>query len=264
VRHDFRQRLKTGEVLIGAFITLYSPEICEILAEIGFDWLCIDTEQGAFDSTEAQRMLQAVGNRCPCVIRVPSHEDFWIKKALDIGAAGIIVPLVNTPEMATRITQASKYAPEGNRGVGLGRAHLYGLKFQEYVDHANSRMAVILQAEHIDAANNIESIVKIPGIDGILVGPYDLSASMGKIGKVSDPEVKAAIRKIQTAALKAGLRLGIFGFNAEAVKPYLKKGYTLIAVGTDALLLIKAGKDALTLFKGKGKYNSKPRAQKTE
>lgn len=251
MRHDFRQRLRAGEVLIGAFATLYSPEICEILSELGFDWLCIDTEQGAFDTTEAQRMLQAAGDRCPCVIRVPSDEDFWIKKALDIGAAGVIVPLVNTPEMAARIVQASKYAPAGNRGVGLGRAHLYGLNFQEYVDKANSRMAVILQAEHIEAANNIQSIVKVPGVDAILVGPYDLSASMGKIGQVTAPDVKIAIRKIQTATLRAGLRLGIFGFNANAVKPYLRKGYTLIAPGTDALLLIKAGSEALATLKGR-------------
>ena len=121
-------------------------------------------------------------------MRVPANDDVWIKKALDIGAAGVLVPMVNTAAMAAQIVRACKYAPAGTRGMGLARAHRYGTGFQDYVARANDCVAVIVQAEHIEAVEQIEAIVRVPGIDAVFVGPcYDLSASMGKPGRSPTP-----------------------------------------------------------------------------
>lgn len=245
----FAQQLRNGKLLIGTLVSLPAPEVTEILANSGFDWLFIDAEHGAFNPQQAQTMLQAAGN-CPCVIRVPSDDEVWIKKALDIGAAGIIVPQVHTVEQARQIVNACKYSPHGSRGVGIGRAHKYGLSFEEYIKSANRDTALILQAESRSAIDNINGIATVKGVDAILVGPYDLSASLGKIGQVTDKEVINAINKVTKACKTAKVRLGYFGVNAGAVKPYIKKGFTLITVGVDSLFLIKSAKDTLAELHG--------------
>lgn len=245
----FRERLKHGDVLLGTLVSLPCPAVVEIMREIGFDWLFVDAEHGPLDVAEAQALLQAAGDTLPCLIRVPSDDEVYIKKALDIGAAGIIVPQVNSAEQAERVVRFCKYAPEGSRGVGIARAHRYGLRFQDYIEQANAKLAVIIQVEHRDAVANIEAITRVAGIDAVFVGPYDLSASLGKIGQVTAPEVVDAVAQVGEACLNAGLRLGIFGLTAVAVKPYLEQGYTLIAVGVDSLLLAQAAKALMAEFK---------------
>jgi 2-dehydro-3-deoxyglucarate aldolase/4-hydroxy-2-oxoheptanedioate aldolase len=246
---DLKTRLTRGDALIGAFICLPSPESAEIFAELGYDWLIIDTEHGPYGELTAQRMIQAVGRRCPCVVRVPSNEDVWIKKALDLGAAGVLVPLVNTPELAVRVSRACRYAPDGTRGMGGARAHRYGIGFQDYVARANREMVAIIQAEHIEAVENIAAIANVPGIDAIFVGPYDLSASMGKPGQIKDSEVQAAIRKVRDATLKAGLRLGIYCSDPESAGNFVQQGYTLIGMSTDLNYLSQAAGAALAAAK---------------
>jgi 2-dehydro-3-deoxyglucarate aldolase/4-hydroxy-2-oxoheptanedioate aldolase len=248
---DFKTRLTRGDVFVGAFICLPCPESAELLAELGYDWLIIDTEHGPYDVLTAQRMLQAVGRRCPGVVRVPSNEDVWIKKALDIGAAGVLVPLVNTPEIAARVQRACRYAPEGTRGMGGARAHRYGIGFQDYVADANREIAAIVQAEHIDAVNHIDAIAAVPGIDAIFIGPYDLSASMGKPGRIQDPEVQAAIRRIRDAAFKAGLKIGIYCSDPESAREFIRQGYTLIGMSTDLNYLTQSAGAALASTKRK-------------
>lgn len=243
---DFKTRLIRGDAFVGAFICLPCPESAELFAEVGYDWLILDTEHGPYDVLTAQRMLQAVGRRCPCVVRVPSNEEVWIKKALDIGAAGVLVPLVNTPEIAARVQRACRYAPDGTRGMGLARAQRYGVGFQDYVAGANREIAAIVQAEHIEAVNHIDAIAAVPGIDAIFVGPYDLSASMGKPGQVQDPEVQAAIRTVRDATLRAGLKLGIYCSDPESARDYLRQGYTLIGMGTDLNYLAQSARAART------------------
>ncbi len=242
---DFKERLAQGGAFIGAFVCLPCPESAELLAEIGYDWLILDTEHGPYGVLEAQRALQAVARRCPCVVRVPANDDVWIKKALDIGAAGVLVPLVNTAAMAAQVARACRYAPAGTRGMGLARAHRYGAGFQDYVARANDRVAVIVQAEHIEAVENIEAIVAVPGIDAIFVGPYDLSASMGKPGQIDDPGVQAAIGRVRDAALAAGVRLGIYCSDGQAARSFLRQGYSLIGLSTDLNYLAQAAGDAL-------------------
>lgn len=249
--HQFRARLKAGELLVGTIVTLRAPEVTELLVELGFDWLFVDTEHAPFDSRDAQTLLQAAGKAFPCLVRVPAGEEAWIKKALDIGAAGVIVPQVNSAEQAERIVRLCNYPPEGVRGVGIARAHGYGTRFQEYVETANRRVAVVIQVENADAIRNLESIVSVPGIDAVLVGPYDLSASLGKVGQVADPDVRQAIALIRETCQTAGIRLGVFGVDARAVEPFIEQDFTLIAVGIDTLFLIKAANDVLAGIPGR-------------
>lgn len=242
---DFRSRLRKREPLLGTMVTLSTPSVAEILSEIGFDWLFVDGEHGPLEIQELLGILQAVGHKVPCLVRVPSALEVPIKQVLDLGAHGIIVPQVNTVQQAEDVVRFSRYSPLGSRGVGLARAHGYGLRFQEYLSTANEEISVIVQAEHALAAENIEKIVQVPGIDGILLGPYDLSASFGKPGKLDDPAVMAAVNHITKTCLAAQMPLGVFGVSAAAVKPYIERGYNLIVAGVDALLLASAAKRLL-------------------
>lgn len=234
---SFRSRLARGDTLLGTMVTLPDAAVAEILADVGFDWLFIDGEHGPLQTHEILAMLRAVDHRTPCLVRVPAADEVPIKTVLDLGAEGIIVPQVNTAEQAASVVQWARYAPQGSRGVGLARAHGYGRRFREYVESANERTVVVVQAEHIQAVDNIEAIVQVPGIDAVLLGPYDLSASLGKMGQIDDPTVVAAIDRVTTACQAARIPLGYFGVTASAVQPFIDRGYTLITAGVDTLLL---------------------------
>jgi 2-dehydro-3-deoxyglucarate aldolase len=243
--HDFRSRLKRGDKLLGTMVTLASAAPAEVLASLGFDWLFIDAEHGPLETRELASILQAVGHKTACIVRVPEATELPIKKALDLGAHGIIVPQVNTAEQAADVVRWARYAPEGARGVGLARAHGYGLKFREYLSAANREIAVIVQAEHARAVENIDAIVRVPGVDAVLLGPYDLSASLGKMGQIDDPEVVSAIGRVTDACRAVGMPMGYFGVTAAAVRPYLARGYTLIVAGVDTLYLANGAKALL-------------------
>lgn len=240
--HEFRSRLKNGEKLLGTMVTLPTPSTAEILAEIGFDWLFVDGEHGPLETGDIMSILQAVGHRVPCIVRVPAGDEVPIKKVLDLGAHGIIAPQINTADQAADVVRFSRYAPAGSRGVGLARAHGYGFRFAEYVESANEEVAVIVQAEHAMAVENIEKIVQVEGIDAVLLGPYDLAASLGKMGQVDDPVVTQAIDHITVTCRDAGIPLGHFGVTAGAVRPYMERGYTLLVAGVDVLFLGNAAK----------------------
>jgi 2-dehydro-3-deoxyglucarate aldolase len=247
--NNFRARLTGGEKLLGTMITLPSPATAEILAGVGFDWFFIDGEHGPLGTSEILAILQAVSHRVACVVRAAEAAETPIKKLLDIGAHGIIVPQVNTAQQAADVVRWAKYAPLGSRGVGLARAHGYGAKFAEYMERANDEIAVIVQAESATAVQNIEAIVQVEGIDAIQLGPYDLSASMGKMGQITDPEVAAAIDRICSVSRRAGLPVGCFGVTAEAVKQDIARGATMICAGTDTLLLHQAASQTLASLK---------------
>ncbi|MFC2155183.1 HpcH/HpaI aldolase/citrate lyase family protein [Acidobacteriota bacterium] len=247
---SFRRKLKEGKPLIGTIQSLSALEISEILAAAGFDWLFIDMEHTVLDVPAVQRILQAAQGRIGGIVRVPAGEEVWVKRVLDAGAEGLIFPQVNSAGQAKKIVQLCKYSPEGNRGVGLSRAQGYGIRFNEYVESANRDTVVIIQVEHIEAVKNIEAIVQVPGIDALFIGPYDLSGSMGKIGKVDDPEVQEKIETVLLAGLKAGLAVGIFTTNPADVKSLIEKGYTLITLGIDVMSFSDAARKALRDAKG--------------
>lgn len=246
---DFRTRLRNGELLCGTMLTLPTPAVAEILADAGFDWLFVDGEHGPLDVAELLSILQAVGDRIPCVVRVPVADEVWIKRVLDLGAVGVIAPQVNDAATAAAVVSAARYAPQGSRGVGLARAHGYGMAFQDYIDRANAEIAVIVQAEHADAVENIEAIVEVPGIDAVLLGPYDLAASLGKMGDINDPLVTDAIDRVVSVSQAAGLPLGYFGVSAEAVRPWVDRGCHLVIAGTDTLFLGGAAAKTLTAMR---------------
>lgn len=244
---DLKKRLQQGETLIGTLLSLPSPEIAEIMSMVGFDWLFIDLEHGPHGFMELQRMLQAMKPGCSPLVRVPEVSESNIKKVLDIGAEGIIVPKVNSAEEAQRIVSYAKYPTQGVRGVGAARAHGYGLSFKEYVERANKETLVVIQIEHFEGVNNIKEIVEVEGIDVIFIGPYDLSASFGVAGQVEHPLTKLAIEKVEKACANARIPMGYFGTSPEAVKSYQQKeGYQLIACGTDSGFLIEKGKSVLS------------------
>ena len=239
----FKEKLEQHKPLIGTIQALPSPEITEILANAGLDWIWIDMEHSAIDVPTMQHMLMAANGKCPCIVRPPSHEKAYIKKILDAGADGILIPLVNSPQDANQMVKLCKYPPQGNRSIGIARAHGYGMRFQEYVDNANDTITVIIQVEHIEAIKNIDEIVKVPGLDAILIGPYDLSGSMGKTGKVNDPEVQEQIEIARKTALEANLHVGIFTADPGNVNGLIEKGFSFIAVGMDSMALGNAVKE---------------------
>jgi 2-dehydro-3-deoxyglucarate aldolase/4-hydroxy-2-oxoheptanedioate aldolase len=245
VELSFRQRLKRGDRLFGAFQTLPSPEIAEIFAESGYDWIFVDMEHTTLDVGDVQCILQAAGDRCACIVRVPSKEEFWIKGVLDAGADGIIVPHVNTADEVRHIVDVCLYPPDGSRSVGLSRAQKFGLKFEDYMKNANQNVTIIPQIEHIDGVQNIAEIVKVPGISAIFIGPYDLSGSLGKLGKIEDLQVQQSIQNIKDACKEAGMPVGIFCMDAESASFYVNNGFTLLSVGMDILFIGKSARETL-------------------
>lgn len=246
---DFRKRLLKGDLLTGTVVTLPCPAIAELLSRAGFDWLFIDGEHGCLSVGDIQLLLQAAQPRCPCVVRVAANQDVAIKQALDAGADGIIAPLVNDADTAARVVAWAKYPPLGKRSVGIARAQGYGASFADYVVRANADTAVIVQVEHVDAVANIAAILDVSGIDGVFIGPYDLSASMGKPGNIHDADVRHLIETVRRACLERRMALGIFGVDAAAVAPFIEQGYTLNAVGMDTLMLDQSARRLLSGLK---------------
>lgn len=245
----FRERLQRREPLIGTIVSVGSTDVVEVLAASGLDWLFIDAEHSPLAPATVQQMVLAAG-AVPCVVRLPANDEVFIKQALDAGAAGIMVPLVNSATEAASVVRRAKYPPMGIRGVGTARALGYGYGIADYVARANAETVVFVQAEHIDAVAAIDDIVAVPGLDGIFVGPFDLSASMGKPGQVSDPEVVAAIEKVGASARGAGLPLGYFGISPDSVAPWLARGFNLIACGVDLMMLGAKARETVAALRG--------------
>jgi len=187
--------------------------------------------------------------RCAAVVRLPSQDEVYVKKALDIGVDAIMVPQVRSSAEARRIVQLCKYPPQGIRGVGLARAQGYGTTLKEYLNEANEKVGVIIQSEHIDAVNEIHTILSVKGIDAVFVGPFDLSGSIGKLGDISHPEVTDAIMRVVGACKEKGIASGIFAGTSEQAVRWSNEGVGLLAIGIDALLLINGAKALLQGFR---------------
>lgn len=250
MKQTFRKKLLSSKTLIGTVVTQPNPAMAEILAAVGFDWLWIDAEHSPMEMTDIQGILQAVENRCACVVRVPTSNEVYIKKALDIGAPGIIAPHVDTVEIAERVVKWAKYPPIGERSIGVARAHGYGLDIAGYMNSANDQLAIIVQIEHVKGAQDIERILDVEGVDAVLIGPYDLSGSLGKPGEIDDPEVQTYIKRVREASLARKKPIGIIGISVDAAKLFLDQGYSLIAVGIDTIIFGHAARDIVAEMKG--------------
>ena len=240
--HTIKEKFKMDQVSIGSWMSMGHVSIAEILARAGYDWVVVETEHTAIDVSEVLRLLIAIeGQGAVPLVRLAWNDPIQAKAVMDSGAAGVIVPMVNSKEEAELAVNSVKYPPDGFRGVGLARAQGYGVDFDEYMACANRDGLLMLQIEHIDAVERIDEILSVPGIDGTYIGPYDLSCSMGLPGKLDHPDVEAAKDRVLDATLQRGLAPGIHLVHPHMAKNelarHMEQGFRFIALGTDILFL---------------------------
>ena len=235
-----RRKLLSGQVSLGSWLQIASPTAAEIMANSGFEWLALDCEHGLIDLETAGRMIAAIEQvGVVPFVRVPVNDPIWIRRMLDAGAGGVIVPMVDSPEQAAAAVAAAKYPPEGVRGFGFCRANGYGLNFEDYVARANESISVVVQIEHIEGVRRVDEIVSTPGVDGTLVGPYDLSGSMGIMGQMSHPEMVAAMETVVVACQRHGVAAGLHVVSTDPndALDAIERGFTFVALGMDDLFL---------------------------
>ncbi|MDP6448844.1 MAG: aldolase/citrate lyase family protein [Dehalococcoidales bacterium] len=229
---------RNGEAAVGTWLVLGSPIAAEIIAHLGFDWVVIDTEHGSIDIDTTQSIVQAISTTDTVpIIRVPWNDPMSIKRALDAGAYGLVIPMVNSREEAISAVKATRYPPLGNRSYGGPRVRLYG--GVDYFEHANEEIPLIVQIEHIDAVNHVDEILSVEGIDGFFIGPSDLAISLGlKPGlDNTNPKHVAAVSRILASGKKHGVAGGIQVGSAEAVNERITQGFQFIALtGDDGFL----------------------------
>lgn len=224
----------------GLMITFPLPAIAEMVSKAGFDWVMIDMEHSPISILDAQHLVMACGGDCMSIIRVPAKDSTTIGSVLDLGCDGIMVPMVNSAEEAQQIVKMAKYAPEGTRGIGIGKAHSFGLNFQEYLIQANQNIKIILQIEHVDAVSNLDAILKVKGYEALLVGPNDLASSMGHLGNVHHPDVIETIKGVQEKCKVANVQFGIFGSQKAFLDHFIWDWCQYVVQGADAAIFSQA------------------------
>ena len=231
-----KQKLRDGRAVFGVWVMIAHPTVVEIYAGERFDWICLDMEHTSIDMRSFHEcVLAAKGTDIDLLVRLPSHESSLAKRVLDTGISGIIVPNVTVAEEARRVVAMAKYPPEGNRGASLARCTDFGRNFKEYVANHNDNVIVAVMLEHIDALDNLDSILSVSGIDATFIGPYDLSTSMGVPGQLEHPKVVAAQSRIVEACRRHGIPAGyhVVQMNAELVQQRLDEGFRFIGCGLD-------------------------------
>jgi 2-keto-3-deoxy-L-rhamnonate aldolase RhmA len=246
---SFKSKLIRGNPLFGTIITLPSPEIAKIICMAGFDWVLLDLEPGDMYINATRHLHQVLTPVTPCLIRSPSIEDYWINKALSIGATGIILPRIKTADDARRAVSLCKYPLEGIRSIGYPGIETFGESFLRHVDYMKKKTTVVIQIDNINGVTNIEKILEISGIDCLFVWPPDLSLSMRKDGLTDDKEIQNAIMRVKNVADKANVPTGIFGRTAEELKCYREIGFNLMALCTDTMFLENGAKAMVRVLK---------------
>ncbi|WP_369999091.1 HpcH/HpaI aldolase/citrate lyase family protein [Winogradskyella sp.] len=254
IKSKLKQRLKDNELTIGSWLTIPHQAVVEILSSADFEWLTIDLEHAAVDIETAQNLISHVqANGMEALVRVSKNEEVVIKRVMDAGANGVIIPMVKNVDEVKQAVSYVKYPPFGKRGVGLSRAQHYGTAFESYKKWVQEESVVIAQIEHIEAVNNLEGILSVEGLDGIIVGPYDLSASMGKPGMFDDDDVKEVLNRIDTITLRMNKPLGFHVIDSNHMKMMekIKKQYTFLAFSLDFFFLGDMARKEMKLLKGK-------------
>lgn len=238
---------------IGSWISIGSTSVAEIMAEAGFDWLCIDIEHTSIDYSKVEELIVAIQSKgIKAYVRVGGNDEIIIKRVLDSGANGVIVPLIKNENDALNAVNNSLYPPFGTRGVNsLSRAQGYGFNFDNYVKQVNKKTEVILQIEHIDAIKNLEKIILTPGVTGTIIGPYDLSASMGIPGDLSNNKLMSAIIKYERTCKKHKKSMGYHVVNPDSrmLQKKIDRGYNFIAFSWDSYFLGQMCRDQLIKIK---------------
>lgn len=236
-KNRLKNKLKNNELTIGSWLTIPSQQIVEVMSTTELDWIVIDLEHAPINIESVVNLVGHIqGNNMSALVRVGSHDELIIKRVLDAGADGIIVPMVKNKNQTHDIVNKVKYPPDGLRGVGLNRAHSYGYGFKDYLE-IQKKLIIIVQIEHIESVNNLEDIISVEGIDGILVGPYDLSASMGYPGDYNRKDVLDTIKEIEDITKKSNKSLGfhVIETNHEEVLKKINSNYNFIAFSMDFL-----------------------------
>jgi len=250
VKNLLKEKLQKGQVAIGTFVSLGHPDVTESLSRLGFDWLLIDGEHAPLGLETMQQMMQAMnGSNCTPIVRPEWNEMVIIKRVLDIGAHGVLVPWVNTKEQAEYAVRACKYPPEGLRGCGPRRAALFD---PDYCKTANDEVLIIVQIETREAVSNIDDILSVKGIDACYIGPFDLSQSFGchppQFGnskfELANPQYIACFDKVVAAAKKCGKPSGMWT-SAETVKWAIDRGLLLNTVGSADGFMMQGARIAL-------------------
>ena len=229
---------KEGKQTIGGWISCDSVYVAEMMARAGFDWLCIDMQHGLLDYNDVRAMLPAISTTDTMpFVRVPWNEPHIIMKALDAGAYGVIVPLVNSREEAEKAVWSVRYPPDGGRSFGPIRAGMYAGR--GYVNHANDEIAVIAMIETAEALDNLDEICSTPGLDAVYIGPSDLAYAIGlqAAGDNSDPKHVETVNHIYATARKHGCHVGIHTGSLEYTKRYLEQGFDLVMLGSDTAFM---------------------------
>lgn len=243
-----KKKLAAGELTIGSWICFDNSMVAEVLAGAGFEWLVIDQEHTAIDVACAKMQMIAIQSLgAEVLVRVPALDEGAIKRALDSGAQGIIVPMVKTAADATTAVSWSYYPPRGTRGVGLHRAQGYGPGFASYIERMNEGLVVIAQIEHADAVANIEAILDVEGIDAIIIGPYDLSASMGFPGEFQRPQMLEALERVRNACHRKKKPYGYHSVSSDPAEAMarIREGATFVAYGVDFLFMLETATKGL-------------------
>jgi len=237
---NLKEKLTNGKPTVGGWMQIPSASVGEIMGQSGYDWVAIDMEHGNFSPQILPDICRSLelGNTLPFV-RVAQNHPKDIKHALEAGAKGIIVPMVENRGQMENAISWSLYPPDGARGIGYSRANLFGKRFKDYIDSINDELIIIAQIEHINAINVIDDILSLDRLDGIIIGPYDLSGSMGLTGQFSHPKFVDALKQVHSAARSKKIPMGmhIVQPDPDELKKMIVEGYQLIAYGTDAVFL---------------------------
>ena len=248
----FKRALRQGKPQIGLWVGLADSYVAELLATTGFDCLVIDAEHAPNDPRSVLPQLQAMAPYpVHPIVRPVCGSAESIKQYLDIGAQTLIIPMVETPEQAREMVAATRYPTRGVRGVGsaLARASRWN-QIDDYLRRGDDEMCVLVQVESVKALGNLESIAAVDGVDGVFFGPADLAASMGLLGKPSDPAVQAAIAQGIATVKKAGKAAGTLTADRKLAHRYLAQGALFVAVGVDTTMLVKAARELAAEFTG--------------
>lgn len=246
-----KRALSEGRQQIGLWSSLAHNVTVEIIAGSGFDWLLLDTEHAPNELPMVHSQLQAMeGGTATAVVRPAWNDAVILKRLLDIGVQNFLVPFVQTEEEARRAVAATRYPPDGIRGVAVAiRANRWG-RVQDYARHANAEIGLIVQLETRRALQNLEAIAGVDGIDGLFIGPSDLAADLGHPGDNRHPDVRAAIEDAIARIIKTGKFAGILAPIEADARHWLERGCRFVAVGNDAILLARQSEALAAKFKG--------------
>ena len=251
-RISLKGKLRNRERLFAGWVSYSHPSITETFARAGFDFIAIDMEHSTITLPEAQRIIAASqGEGVPCLPRPVSHSNDWIKPLIESGADGLLIQMVNKPEEVQNLINDIKYPPLGKRSYGVNRAQAYGFDFDNYIKSWNDESIFMIQVESIEAVKNIESLLEFDEVDGVMIGPLDISGSLGVPGQTSHPLVIEASKKVINACEKYGKSCGtqVADSNMKSVQDLFDLGHTFVILGSDLFVLWKWAEEMKKLIK---------------